>query len=82
MKTNMTGDKILQPGDDIWAFFSENYGVEQGEEINASGLQLDPNFGWCCTLQDENFNEVQAHDFPDYNQLSQWLVDQGIYVGE
>ena len=82
MKKNAFQETILQSGDDIAALFSEQFDTELGQRITASCVEHESGLGWTCLLQDENLNEVQAHDFNSREELEEWLAQQGVAVEE
>jgi hypothetical protein len=73
MKRNTFGEPILQPGDDIGAAFSETFDTDIDATLTAFDLDEDPNFGWSCVIRDEDFNEIQVHDFETEEELREYL---------
>jgi hypothetical protein len=80
MKRNAFGEPILQEGDDILATFSETFDTSPPEIITAIDLEDDDNFGWSAVLQDENYNEIQVHDFKSEEELRSFLTSQGVEI--
>lgn len=80
MKRNHFGEPILQPGDDIGLAFMETYETDIDETLTAFEIDNDPNFGWTATIRDENFNEIQVHDFEDRGELVTYLEAANVRV--
>jgi hypothetical protein len=73
MKRNAFGEPILQPGDDIGAAFSENFDTDIDQTLTAFDVEEDEDFGWSATIRDEDFNEIQVHDFSSEEELRDYL---------
>jgi hypothetical protein len=78
MKRNAFGEPILQEGDDIMATFSETFDTDLDQTITAHDLEEDDAFGWSAVLRDEDFNEIQVHDFDTEEGLVNYLTEQGV----
>jgi hypothetical protein len=74
MKRNAFGEPILQPGDDIGAAFSETFDTDIDATLTAFDLEEDENFGWSAVIRDEDFNEIQIHDFSSEDELRNYLT--------
>lgn len=74
MKKNVFGEPILQPGDDVGAAFSGTFDTDFEANLTAFDLDDDPTFGWSAIIRDENFNEIQVHDFESEIALREYLA--------
>jgi hypothetical protein len=80
MKTNVFQESILQPGDDILAHFADTFGTYEDSDFVARNIECDPTFAWSCTVEDEDLNEVQVHDFESESELRDFLTGQGVEI--
>lgn len=81
MKRNLFGEIKIQPGEDLAAVWSEEYGVPvEEQEFDVLGIAEDENFGWGCTLQDSEGNEAEVHDFSSQESLLKYLLENGLEV--
>lgn len=80
MKQNAFGEPILQPGDDVGAAFSETFDTDISATLTAFDLDNDPNVGWSATIRDEDFNEIQAHDFESEEALREFLSGANVEI--
>ncbi len=82
MKHNLFGERILQPGDDIYVAFVDKYDTDSDSALTAFDIDDDPVMGWSCLIEDEDCNSIQAHDFPSKEALISWLTSQDVAVIE
>lgn len=80
MKRNAFGEPILQPGDDIGAAFSETFDTELDATLTAFDVEEDENLGWSATIRDEDFNEIQVHDFSSEEELRDYLSNARVEI--
>lgn len=80
MKKNFFGESILQPGDDIYAAFAEQFDTSLDDTLTASSIEHEEELGWTCLIADGGLNEMQAHDFESEQALCEWLTRQGVQI--
>lgn len=80
MKRNAFGETVLEPGDDVGLAFADEYGTDIDDPMIARFVDDDPNFGWCCTLADNEGNEISAQGFETREALVKWLTDRAITI--
>jgi len=84
MKRNFFGNAILQPGDDIAAIWSDEFGdfIDVFARFIESDLNSDNEEMWVCVLADNEEHELGVQDFPTEEALRKWLSDQRIEISE
>jgi hypothetical protein len=48
--------------------------------LTAFDIEEDDNFGWSCVIRDEDFNEIQAHDFESEDELREYLATARVEI--
>lgn len=82
MKKNLFGEAVLQPGDDIFHAFYGAFETDSDESLFAIDIEEDSDFGWVALIQDENGNEMAAHDFKTREELEAWLTKQSVELSD
>lgn len=79
MKRNMFNEAIAQPGDDL-GMVLEEHGIDACAtmRVQEGSIDEDPNFGWSAVLEDEDFNEVQVHDFDSEAAIRAYLIERNV----
>ena len=81
MKRNFFGDMRLQPGDDLYACWNDEFGPEDPAiPVYAREITEEPEFGWTCSLNDDDGNESEVHDFGSKDELVAWLLEQTVKI--
>lgn len=81
MKRNHFGELRFTPGDDLMALWNDEFTPEEVQpNIYARDLDLDSNFGWTCSLNDDDGNESECHDFESEDDLRRFLDYQGVSI--
>lgn len=81
MKRNFFGEMRIQPDDDLTACWMDEFGPEDPEiQIYARDLSQDDEFGWTASLNDDDGNESECHDFDSEEALRKFLTDQGVKI--
>jgi hypothetical protein len=82
MKRNMMGEARIQPGDDLFAIWMDEFGPEDPDQVRITARDLsheDP-FAWTCSLSDDEGNESECHDFETEADLRDFLTQQGVEI--
>ena len=83
MKRNFFGEMRLQPDDDLYASWNDEFTPEDPQiPIHARNLEEDDEFGWTCSLNDDDGNESECHDFDSQEALVEYLTRQGVSIVE
>lgn len=82
MKRSSFGEIRIQPGDDLYATWIEEFNPDDlaAVSITARSVEEDPNFGWTCSLMDNDGNEAECHDFQSEEALRTFLTEQGVEI--
>jgi hypothetical protein len=78
MKRNAFNEPVMQPGDNITDTFGEHFGTDG--PFLARFIEHDETFNWTVNVEDEEGNELQAHDFESEDAVVAWLTDQGVEI--
>jgi hypothetical protein len=76
----MFGEAILQPGDDIGAAFMDAFDTDIDAALTARFIEFDDVCGWSCTIEDEDCNEMQVHDFESEEALREYLTNARVNI--
>lgn len=79
----MFGEPIFTPSDTDPALqFFERFDTDPSDvKLAASFIEFEEGFGWCCEIQDQDGNSLNAHDFASEEALRTWLREWGVFIG-
>lgn len=83
MKRNFFGEMRIQPDDDLYACWNDEFAPEDPSiPIYARDVDWDNEFGWCCNLNDDDGNESECHDFDSEEALRLFLTESGVRIDD
>jgi hypothetical protein len=84
MKRNAFRDMRLQPGDDLNMCWLDEFGTEEEPELTAYSIADDSeaDMGWTCSIEDQDGNESECHDFPTEAALREYLQKWSVTIDE
>ena len=80
MKRSYFGEMRIEPGDDLYALWNEEFQPEDPARVRIRyrDVEQDSEFGWTCSLSDDDSGEEsECHGFDSEAQLLEFLHSQG-----
>lgn len=84
MKHNAFGGMKIQPGDDLAVCWSDEFGTEDDPQLTAYALADDnaAGMGWTASIEDQDGNEAELHDFASEEALREYLTSWKVEIDE
>lgn len=77
---NRIGSIVLRPGSDVGMSFEQAFGTDLDADLLARFIEEDEGLQWCCTVSDNDCNELEAQMFETREALLAFLKNASIKV--